>query len=133
MILLDLHGTIIKKFNSGSDLARFIGIKTQLTYGGINTKAIIKKQFRVVTPEFFRDHIDEIRSWKSISNVSNVKILKRYFISNNFQNFQFENLYQTADFLNITYQYVSLLLKEKKTYYGCTISMIRKKIIKNST
>lgn len=66
VLLINLKGKIIKKFNSGLALANYFGRKS-INYRYINTSAISKKQYRVVTPEFYSKHKKIILDWKPYS------------------------------------------------------------------
>lgn len=66
LFLLDLKGNIVKKFLSGCDLSDYLGIT--FNYAGKNTKRVTKKQYRVVTPDFYENHLDIILSWNNYSN-----------------------------------------------------------------
>jgi group I intron endonuclease len=66
LLLLDLKGDIIKLFNSGIEVAKFLKI-IAISYPTINTPTISKKLYRIVTPEFYKTSIDIIKSWKPYS------------------------------------------------------------------
>lgn len=62
--LLDLFGNIVKEFKSGLDTSNYLN-QPKLNYRGINTHSITRKKYRLVTPEFYNNHIDIIKSWKT--------------------------------------------------------------------
>lgn len=64
--LLDLKGNIIKKFTSVLKLTQYLGIG-RYGYNRINTKAICKKQYRVVYKDFYHNNLDIIKSWRTYS------------------------------------------------------------------
>ena len=69
LYLLDLSGNIIDRFKSGTKLAEFLG-RVILNYNKINTSAIIKKKYRIISVEFYEASLDVIKTWKSYSNYS---------------------------------------------------------------
>jgi predicted GIY-YIG superfamily endonuclease len=66
LILLDLLGNIVERFDSGCLLAKFIN-RVRLDYKSINTPAISKKEYRIVTPYFYENNKDIILSWNPYS------------------------------------------------------------------
>ena len=66
LLLIDLKGNIIERFNSGLALANYLGRK-RISYKNINTPAISKKQYRVVSPEFYASNKNDILCWKDYS------------------------------------------------------------------
>lgn len=114
LYVIDLEGNIIKRFSSGIDVAKFLNMKN-IEYSKINTKSIKRKKYRLVTPEFYNDNIDEIKSWRSYSNIQKHKKIqfkfKKYVIYNGKERYQFNTFREISKFLKITHQRVSQIYK----------------------
>jgi hypothetical protein len=97
-----------------------------LTYKTINTSSIIKTKYRVVTPEFYNNSLDIIKSWKSFSNYSKYrsekKVEDKYEVINNEAKIYFSNQTSLAIYLNTTHQRISQIInllknQQVKSYY----------------
>lgn len=110
LLLLDLKGNIVEKFNSGTELSEFLGKKT-IRYGNINTKSVIKNysnntKHRIVTVEFYEKYKNEILKWPpytcKIEYCSNFKA--EYHLYNNLGEYElkFKSLKTLSKFLSIT-------------------------------
>lgn len=61
--LLDLEGNILNKFSCGADLCNHIKYKTQIPYRVINSSSVVQRKYRVVTPEFYENNLEQIKNW----------------------------------------------------------------------
>lgn len=117
LYLLDLQGNIVNKFQSGTSLASFLGVRL-LVYSQINTPSISKKMYRIVTPDFYKKNINTIKSWKAFSNFTKEK--SRIFYSNKYElekdsiKTRFSNQNSLAEPLKISHQRVSQILLNMK-------------------
>ena len=55
--LIDLFGNIVSKYESGRKLAEYFN-RVALSYSTINTSSIINRQYRAVTPDFYKNNKD---------------------------------------------------------------------------
>ena len=65
LILLDLEGNVVDVFPSGREISRFLNYKGDIDYCTINTDNIVRRMFRIVSPQFFESNKDIIYSWKN--------------------------------------------------------------------
>lgn len=137
--LIDLEGNIIKKFISGTQAADFFNC-TNIDYRKINTKSIKLKKYRLVTPEFYENNMDIIKSWKPFSNKSKYKSREykkhKYLVTNLKNTYTFNTYREVSEKLNISHQRVSQIFKmikksgEKKIFHkksGFYLAFIKKK------
>lgn len=114
LYLIDLEGNIIKKFSSGTDVAIYFNSKN-IDYSKINTKSIKKKKYRLVTPDFYNNNFDKIKSWKSYSNKAIDRTSKfkkdKFIIFNDKKRYTFNTYRGISKKLNITHQRVSQIYK----------------------
>lgn len=114
LYLLDLSGNIVDKFKSGTKLARFLN-RSILSYNKINTSAIIKKKYRVVSVEFYETSLDVIKTWKSYSNYSVEKTrlysLYKYKVVKDNQETLFNTKKALSTFIGISHQRVNQIFK----------------------
>ena len=66
LCLLNLKGKLINCFKSGTDLARYLNTR-QIVYRSINTPSKIFKKYRIVTPDFYSENLELIKSWNNPS------------------------------------------------------------------
>lgn len=69
LFLLDLKGNIKQKFESGVECAKYLKHST-LSYRNINTSSIFNREFRVVSPEFFKKNKEVILSWDDFTSLT---------------------------------------------------------------
>ena len=111
--LLDLDINIVKKFNSGSECAIYLG-KDILTYSIINTWRTTKGKYRIVTPEFYEQNMDLIKSWGKRRRLKSEEQYKKSLAwkakqdkyrckaYNDQEEFIFNNIVELGKFLNLT-------------------------------
>ena len=126
LYLLDLKGDIVSDYKSGAALARFLN-KSNLIYKSINTKTITKKQYRIVTKDFYKANLKNILDWKTYSNESEhkkqmlllTKHIKKYKIIKNNETHCFETFSEIGVFLKLSTERVRQLLNKthKSTGY----------------
>lgn len=83
--ILDLYGNISSIHESIMETSRYL--KTHIYSPKVNTSQITKRKYRIVTEEFYNNHLELIKSWKSFPSESlerskNYK-LKQILIYNN--------------------------------------------------
>lgn len=62
-VILDLKGNVFKRCDSISEASYLI--KTEISRKTINTSAISRRMYRVVTKEFYEDNLETILTWES--------------------------------------------------------------------
>jgi group I intron endonuclease len=115
LYLIDLLGNIVNKFRSGVELSKYLNYCRGIEYNKINTDSIKRKKYRIVTPEFYENNIDIIKSWKHYSCESTHRTKefkeKKFIVFNNKQIHKFNTYKGIASMLNITHQRVSQIYK----------------------
>ena len=87
--LLDLEGNIIKEYESIMEASR--NLKTLIANYRVNTDAIIRSKYRLVSKEFYNNNLEFILTWSKITNPVSTQLkidkenfrLKRIIIYNN--------------------------------------------------
>jgi len=74
VVLLDLDGFVVEEFASLKDTARYFGTENQINTL-LNTGALYRNAYRIVSFDFYENHHDVITSWKNYSNEANNKEL----------------------------------------------------------
>lgn len=120
--LLDLQGNLIKTFKCGAELARHIGYKRQLSYSGINTSRVTLRKYRIVTPEFYKNNLDIIKSWPNyfskIKEVGRVKLLNtKIYILNDDVNTIYTSLDQLGKYMNLTRERMRQIVRDNKVIF----------------
>ena len=114
LYLLNLKGGIVKRFPSGTALAEYFGV-VRLNYSGINTEAITRKKYRIVTPDFYDRNKDVIKSWKTYSNASEERtrlyLLPKYSIEKENEKLEFNTVKDVANVIGITQQRANQIYK----------------------
>lgn len=125
LLLLDLHGNVLDKFESGVQLSNYLNQKL-LDYKTINTDSIKNKKYRIVTPDFYLNNIQTIKSWKNYSNktVHNSTIYwsNKYKVVKDGQETLFTSQKSLAEYIGVSFQRVQQIFKmidnkEVKKYY----------------
>lgn len=115
LLLLDLKGNIVNRFNSGTDAARYLN-KRILNYSSINTKAISSKKYRIVTPLFYSENREIINSWRSYSCEYEHNYGKRnkykYKVKEGNNTTEYKHLRTIAQKYDVTTQRISLAYRE---------------------
>lgn len=62
LALIDIDGTFVDLFRSGSAAARFLGL-VSVTYALVNTPKVYKRSYYLVTPDYLHKHYDDILLW----------------------------------------------------------------------
>lgn len=118
LVLLDMKGNDIGRFNSGVELSWFLG-KDAIRYRKINTKATVKNyntdtRHRIVSVEFYENNQDEILSWPTYTSHAayNRNFRTEYHLFDKDGNFQlkFKMLKTLSKFLNITEEAVRVCI-----------------------
>lgn len=114
LYLLDLSGNILDKFKSGTKLAKFLN-RPLLSYTKINTSSIVKKQYRIVTIEFYEENLQLIKTWKNYSNqsVQRTKLhsLYKYKVVKDNQETLFNTKKALSTFIGISNQRINQIFK----------------------
>lgn len=114
LLLLDLSGNIVDRFKSGTKLAKFLG-RVTLSYPKINTPAIIKKKYRIVSVEFYETSLEVIKTWKNYSNhsVQRTKLhsLHKYKVVKDNQETLFNTKKALSTFIGISHQRVNQIFQ----------------------
>ena len=120
LLVLNLNGNIYKDYKGGNEIAKEFNIK-QIDYCFINTSRILKCKYRIVTPEFYENNLEEIKSWKSVSNITKLRKeindynrTKYELILKNGEVFIFDKYSNMASIINCTKQNIECLIKTKK-------------------
>ena len=112
--LLDINGNIINEFNSIMEASR--NLKTLITSNRINSSALIKTKYRLVSKDFYKQNIDIILNWKNYTcqtkENSRLKILKQQIIViKNNETIEFNNQKEAGDYLGVSRERVRQILK----------------------
>lgn len=114
LYLLDLSGNIVGEYKSGTKLAKFLN-KPLLSYNTINTSTIVKKQYRVVTVEFYETSFDFVKTWKVYSNLtlykSKLRSLYKYKVVKDNQETLFTTKKALSTYINISNQRVNQIFQ----------------------
>jgi group I intron endonuclease len=115
LLLLNLKGDIIKKFTSGLQLSKFIN-SGRLNYKRINTDTIIKKKYRVVTPDYYQTNNREVLRWKIYTSESKEKsrlfYREKYKLTKNDTKICFSFQTDVAQFLGLTPQRIQQIINQ---------------------
>lgn len=115
LYLLDLKGEIIQEFESGVKVAEYLS-KSIISYNTINTKAICKGKYRIVTTEFYRDNLNVIKAWKNYSNESKqrslLRSLDKYKVVYQEVEYLVSSKKHIADITNLSSQRISQIFKQ---------------------
>lgn len=126
--ILDLRGNVIQECESIIKCYRgFLNITSS---HNVNTGMIHKKQFRVVTVEFYNNNLDEIMSWKNYSKLPVLpkKEGRKIFLCINNKLEEFSSTTEVAHRLGINRENVRLILTGKiKSNKNC-ISYNKKEV-----
>lgn len=113
LYLIDLEGNLYKKYESGVDIKKDF---KAFNYK-INTDRRLANKYRVVSPEFFEENIEIIKSWKDF------KKYKKVYIYNEKE---FKNLSEISRHLNVGSETIrnNFLKKCKKIKYNIKLIYI---------
>lgn len=134
LYLLDLSGNIINQYKSGVHLA--IDLKLSITpYPTINTKAILKKKYRIVTVKYYNENLKTILTWRKYSNrttyIKELNKIPLYILTKENEEHKCYTLKETATFLSMTSEGVRQMMLNKNVKFhlksGFTIATVRKK------
>ncbi len=105
LLLLDLKGNIVKEFDCGLDIDKFLNHITSYSKQK-NTPTIIKSQYRIVTPRFYYKNRELILSWKSYSNKAkhnaSVSLLPKYSIKKDNETKEFRTAREVYTYTGIS-------------------------------
>ena len=112
--VLDLNGNIINEFNSIMDASR--NLKTTLVSNRINTSALIKTKYRLVSKEFYKQNIDIILKWKNYNREHKEKgrlylLRQQVIVTKDNKNIEFNNQKEAGEYLGISRERVRQILK----------------------
>lgn len=129
LVLLDMRGNDVGRFNSGVELSWFLG-KDAIRYKKINTKGTVKNyntetRHRIVSVEFYETNQDTIMSWPPYTSHAayNRNFRTEYHLFDKHGVFQlkFKMLKTLSKFLNITEEAVRACISKggfhKKSEY----------------
>lgn len=135
LYLLNLKGEILKKFKSGMDLAEYLDYKL-LVYKHINTKSITKSKYRIVTPDFYKNSFDIIKSWNPYSCKTTYKynFIKYRYIIDMDGNIVYGSKHRNkiAKYLNLTVERVRQIIKSGNIHKKSNCYIIEKIIDHNT-
>ena len=113
--LLSLSGDILNTYKSGSELARDLNLSIA-PYFTFNTKTIVKRKYRIVTPEYYLTHLDTILSWRAYSNETeyqkNLKKLQPKSFKYKVDDIDCNTRVEVAKLINMSSQGANLLLNK---------------------
>lgn len=124
LFLLSINGNIIDKFDSGTAVNDYINYGKQLVYNKINTSATFKGKYRVVTPDFYEDNLDTIKSWPYFTSyhrerkrqcLLQTKVYR--FIKNETTILTTDNLEDAVDFYQLTKERIRQLSYKENKYH----------------
>lgn len=114
LYLLNLDGSIYQEFESGTAISKFLGYK-RLDYPTINTEAIKRKKYRVVTPDFYKENLDLIKSWNNFSNKSELRTqlwsLDKYSVIKDGVETCFNTKKSLAEYMGMSHQRITQIFK----------------------
>jgi group I intron endonuclease len=130
LYLLSMKGEIVKEFKNGLEVCAYFN--TKVDYSKKNTKRITMKQYRLVTPEFYTNHLDVVLSWKPYSNETLYKLslpkkITTYIVYNETETYVFNTLTDVGLMLNVTNERVRQIIMSKAPHKS-TQYFIRKEI-----
>lgn len=117
LLLLDLKGNILEKFNSGVELSKFLG-KDAIRYKRINTRGVFKNyntnlKHRVVSTEFYEKNINFILTWSPYTSKtyynSNFRVEYHLYKNNEYQ-LKFKSVKTLSKFLSLTEEAVRVCI-----------------------
>lgn len=112
--LLGLDGNIQYKFDSIMDCSREINVRINVSHS-IDSGAIIKNKYRLVTINFYNNNLELIKSWKNYScktkeRSKNYKLRQFLILEIDDKIIEFNNKKEVADYLNISIERVRQVL-----------------------
>lgn len=111
LYIVNLNGIVEKRVKSGSEAARFLN-KRQISYSQINTKSVTCRQYRLMTPEFYRKNQKLIQSWnKKTEKIKNS--IPVFYLEKEGTKLEKTSAKDVAKYLGITTQRVYAILKKK--------------------
>ena len=118
LYILDLRGVVLQKVKSGVEACEFLNYGRQLNYKSINTSMVSKRKYRIVTPIFYDNNLDLIKSWPSHTDIGRQKELDKklsvYTTTHGETVTKFLKLSDLVKTLGITTEAVSLQIRKSE-------------------
>jgi len=114
VILIDLKGNYVESFVSIASLLRSFNKNIRYDTASINTPKVFNRKYRIVTPTYFKNNLEEIKSWKSFTckarERSRLFHIKRIKVYNENEELLFKTLEEVGNFIGVSKERVRQIL-----------------------